>query len=142
MILRVARLAHFLHSDRSSFEAVEMCCSTHTASFSHRVWYAMQFSGVHEIPLEALRSFVDAFAAGHAATLPTTALEPGTTPLGSGGYATVYSATLSSSCIAGAEGDVFSPLPALFCVALCSEQEQVLRRHTCCSVMPVVPRVT
>lgn len=64
----------------------------------------VQFSGVHEIPPETLRAFVDALAAGHAATLPTAALEPGTTPLGAGGYATVYSATLSSACIAGAEG--------------------------------------
>ena len=64
----------------------------------------VQFSGVHEIPHKTLRAFVDALAAGHAASLPAAALESGTTPLGSGGYATVYSATLSSSCDAGAEG--------------------------------------
>lgn len=67
-------------------------------------WRDVQFSGVHEIPHATLRAFADALAAGHAAALPAAALEPGTTPLGKGGYATVYSATLSNSCIAGAEG--------------------------------------
>lgn len=56
---------------------------------------------------------MDALAAGHEAKLPAAALEPGTAPLGSGGYATVYSATLSSSCIAGAAGTYLPPLPVL-----------------------------
>ena len=56
----------------------------------------MQFSGVQEIPESPLRAVTEALVAGHVASLSDVALEAGTTPLGSGGYAIVFSGVLSS----------------------------------------------
>jgi hypothetical protein len=49
-----------------------------------------------------LRAFVDDIAAGRAAELPGLSVRHGTKPLGSGGYATVYSAPLAMTGAAGA----------------------------------------
>ena len=74
------------------------------AALSHIAFSGLQLPGVVPMPPEEMSALVAALERGDAARLPNTPLTD-VAPLGAGGYATVYAATLAADGGCGRAGD-------------------------------------